>query len=363
MKINNKSLVLLIVSLSAFFTSNSQSSLPEGYENRFIDDFRYGVYVPPDYNPGRKYHLVVFLHGYTDTTSWNLQWYDPEIQKEYPSIVLTPKCPVYYKKGWGSSWDMKESYAIGKTFQAIDTLLKQYSIDTSKIHIYGHSLGGVGVFYALARYPGMFASAYTVCGAGNPVVAPLLTETPLWIFHGSEDGVIPVEQSRNMYEAIKVAGSEKVHYTEYSGVKHDSWDNVNREGTLPAWFLGKTLSSSQKLPGYTKCCKVKPSKITVHSSGKIEIPVENEPGGVKLEVFPLASINHLVVRVVLMEEKMLNIRIIDIHGSTVRTIYKGKLSSGSRTFDMNLPFPESSFHRVELKSGKIKLVKGFHDEK
>jgi hypothetical protein len=114
--------VLFLLCISPCF------ALPDGYEDRYIDDFRYGLFVPPGYDPSVKYHLILYLHGYTDTTSWNFQWYTKEFQSKFPALVLSPKCLVTYTEGWGNSWNMMESYAIKMAFRALDSTLKYYNI-------------------------------------------------------------------------------------------------------------------------------------------------------------------------------------------------------------------------------------------
>jgi predicted esterase len=231
---------------------NFAFALPPGYKDHYINDFRYGLFIPPDYNPSVKYHLVLYLHGYTDTTSWNFQWYREDLQLKFPTLVLTPKCPVSYTDGWGNSWDMIESYAMKMAFRALDSTLKYYNIDTTRLHVCGTSMGGSGTFYVLARYPGKFASAYAICGGGNPATAPLLKDTPLWIFHGDADSIVPVYNSRNMYNALLDTGCSQVRYTEYPGVKHNSWENAGRESTLDTWFLSQQLGSVHGNPDPVK---------------------------------------------------------------------------------------------------------------
>jgi pimeloyl-ACP methyl ester carboxylesterase len=238
--------VLFLLCISPCF------ALPDGYEDRYIDDFRYGLFVPPGYDPSVKYHLILYLHGYTDTTSWNFQWYTKEFQSKFPALVLSPKCLVTYTEGWGNSWNMVESYAIKMAFRALDSTLKYYNIDTTRMHVCGTSMGGFGTFYVLARYPGRFASAYSICGGGNPATAPLPKNTPLWIFHGDADPVVPVASSRNVFNALLEAGSTHVRYTEYPGVQHNSWENANRESTLDTWLFSQQLGSVHGNPDPVK---------------------------------------------------------------------------------------------------------------
>jgi hypothetical protein len=47
-----------------------------------------------------------------------------------------------------------------------------------------------------------------------------------------------------MAEAMKALGGE-VHYTEYPGVGHDSWDKAYAEPELIPWMLSKTLAAAK----------------------------------------------------------------------------------------------------------------------
>ncbi len=243
----NRILILFFL-VSTFMKPLRVNCLPPGYEDHYIEGFRYGLFVPPDYNPEKKYHLMLYLHGYSDTTSWNFSWYQPDFQAQFPTIVLTPKCLTSYTGGWGTSWDMQETYAIRMTFRALDSTLKHFNIDQACMHVGGTSMGGFGTFYVLASRPGMFASAYAICGGGNPETASLIKNTPLWIFHGDKDPIVPVSQSRNMYHAILEAGGTLVRYTEYPGVAHNSWENAGRETTLDPWLFAQKLGSEHGIP-------------------------------------------------------------------------------------------------------------------
>ena len=65
--------------------------------------------------------------------------------------------------------------------------------------------------------------------------------TPVWVFHGGADDTVPVTESRQMVAALKAAGGN-VRYTEYPGVKHDSWDTAYAEPDLFPWLLAQKLS-------------------------------------------------------------------------------------------------------------------------
>ena len=59
---------------------------------------------------------------------------------------------------------------------------------------------------------------------------------PIWNFHGDADKVVPVGLSRIMVEAVEKAGG-RIKYTEYTGVRHDSWTQTYRNPKLYDWLL------------------------------------------------------------------------------------------------------------------------------
>ena len=63
---------------------------------------------------------------------------------------------------------------------------------------------------------------------------------PVWIFHGADDKIVPVTESQRMSEAMKQIGAE-VHYTEFLGVGHASWDKAYDEPKLFPWLFSKSL--------------------------------------------------------------------------------------------------------------------------
>jgi predicted peptidase len=105
-------------------------------------------------------------------------------------------------------------------------------------------------------YPKKFAALAPVCGGIRPpgavrlpagtvdlndpdpysTVAKKIGKTPVWVFHGADDPVVPVSESRKMVEALKAING-RVRYSEYAGVRHDSWIQAYGEKDLLPWLL------------------------------------------------------------------------------------------------------------------------------
>ncbi|WP_395808645.1 prolyl oligopeptidase family serine peptidase [Archangium minus] len=83
-------------------------------------------------------------------------------------------------------------------------------------------------------------------GAASSVPEPFLEaarhlrHVPTWIFHGEEDTIIPVEESRIMVQALREVGAP-VRYTVYPEVEHDSWDPAYAEQELMPSYAEQEL--------------------------------------------------------------------------------------------------------------------------
>jgi predicted peptidase len=217
--------------------------LPKGYKDWNLGTFRCGVYVPTNYNSSKSYPLVIYLHGKSDTLSRNLVWYQYPAELGDPAIVLTPKCPITETGEWGNSWSPGDPPMIKKTFEIMDSIKNRYNIDENRIYIYGISMGAIGTFGLIQKYPEKFAAGYAICGWGNPKIAPQLAQVPFWIFHGDQDDVVPVEGSRGVYKAVLDFGGKQIHYTEFKGVKHDAQNYVDNKAIID-WILSKRKTSN-----------------------------------------------------------------------------------------------------------------------
>ena len=202
-----------------------------------------------------KFPIVIFMHGSGERGNDNeVQinhirelFLDSVNRKKYPSFILAPQCPL--KKKWvESSWKVskhimpeKESVPMKMTMHLLEKLLQKYPIDTKRIYVTGLSMGGFGAWDMICRYPQKFAAAIPICGGGDTSKAELIKDIPVWAFHGSNDKVVKVILTRNMINALKLAGGTP-RYTEYKGVDHDCWINAYKEKDLLKWLFSQKLN-------------------------------------------------------------------------------------------------------------------------
>jgi predicted peptidase len=128
--------------------------------------------------------------------------------------------------------------------ELMDTLMRAEAVDLNRIYITGLSMGGMGTFEAVHRYPQMFASAMPICGGGD-TVRYSKSKTPFWVFHGNMDAVVDVKYSKAMVDKLKKL-KMKVRYSEYPGVNHNSWDNAFADPTFLPWMFSHRLKQKNQ---------------------------------------------------------------------------------------------------------------------
>lgn len=220
------------------------------------DSLRYQELIPENYDPGKKYPLVLFLHGAGERGTDNLSqlkhgskmFTNPVNREKYPAFVIFPQCPKdHYWSFRSRPTDGKVSadvfpadYEISDMMKQIKNLLDLYSdkdqIDKDRIYVIGLSMGGMATFDLACRFPDLFAAVIPICGGVNPDRLAVCKNIKFRIYHGDADSVVPVENSRIAYTALKKAGAS-VEYTEFPGHDHDSWTPAFNKEDFLSWLF------------------------------------------------------------------------------------------------------------------------------
>lgn len=225
--------------------------------------YKYQVFIPDNWSPKQKWPIILFLHGYGERGDDGLLQTDVGLahairqnRSRFSAVVVLPQCSMGH---WWTQPGM-EDLALA----ALAVASKEFKGDPKRTYLTGLSMGGYATWDLASRYPGKFAAVVPICGGIVPPqgilkdfhelakdayqddpksyaeVARKIGKTPVWIFHGGADDAVPVENSRKLNEALKAAGGN-VHYTEYPGVGHNSWDKAYAEPELMPWLLSQSL--------------------------------------------------------------------------------------------------------------------------
>ena len=192
------------------FLSLSLSAQQEYGRDIFVsskgDSLPYRMIHPESVKPGEKYPLVLFLHGAGERGNDNEN-------TGRPKSLIPTEMPV----------GQEISPILQTLKQLLDSYLVMPEVDTQRVYIIGLSMGAMGTYDLVVRYPEIFAAAVPICGTVNPSRLSVAKDVKFRIFHGDAADVVPVKGSREAYKALKAAGAD-VEYIEFAVCNHWSWN-------------------------------------------------------------------------------------------------------------------------------------------
>src|SRR5574340_472750 len=238
------------------------------------------LYYPHNYQPGRKYPLVVMIHGGpagADMDSFSERWaYPHNLFTQRGAFVLKPN--YHGSSQYGLKW--LESIGGGNynelewidVERSVDALIVKGLVDPAKLGVMGWSNGSIITIELTTR-----TTRYKVASAGagdvnwisdwgnavfgrafddyylgkSPLEDPQFyvkksplfrmdkVRTPTIIFFGTEDKQVPTEQGWQHYRALQQLGNTDVRFILFPGEAHGPRKLVHQRRKMEeelAWF-------------------------------------------------------------------------------------------------------------------------------
>ena len=128
---------------------------------------QYNLFVPDAYDGKQSYPLVLFMADAStvgkDVTTPLTQGYgalefaSDRDQKEHPSFVLVPQYT-----DWAVQDDWSTTDEVEMTIRLLQSVCKEYNVDTDRLYTTGQSMGGMMSFYFNITHPDLFAASLFV---------------------------------------------------------------------------------------------------------------------------------------------------------------------------------------------------------
>lgn len=162
------------------------------------------------------------------------------------AVVLFPQCRKghrWVEVPWSDpAHDLpsEPSVHMRLAMELLDSKLREFPVDPKRIYAGGISMGGYGAWDIVCRKPELFAAILAVCGGADVKQAPKLRNLAVYDIHGDSDGAVPVSRSRDMMEALRKQGNDRILYRELPGAGHNVWDPVFADETALDFIFSQT---------------------------------------------------------------------------------------------------------------------------
>ena len=256
--------LVLFVSMFTMSMGNAQDSDPsrvleiaEYFEERtfqytngkFQDaEINYRLHTPTNIRYGRKYPLVVHLHGLGEAGSDNtlslLHFHSilpvlvgPESEDFFMLVVQCPsETPAW-------NFNSAKDGTLDVLMAVMEHVITENPIDQKRLTVTGVSSGGAGVWTLLTKYPDTFAGAVpTACNPPSYLPLAPLKKTQIWTFVTKGDGMINLESVQTAMRMVNNSGGSMA-ITEWDVRDHNTWRHAMRDYDCLRWMLEQKKGS------------------------------------------------------------------------------------------------------------------------
>ncbi len=217
----------------------------------------YQVQLPPAYDANRRYPAIVTLHGAGGTPEQQLDWWagshDPRLQMRRGEasrrgyIVIAP--------AWTQPKQRRYEYSARETAVVLSALrdaLHRFSIDTDRVFLSGHAMGGDAVWDMAIAHPDLWAGVVPISATAgyDGKQAPKYVSrcwqnarlSAFYFVQGAFDKAKMDANAMDFNRYLKTTGFDTV-IVEYLGRGHEhfheeirnimDWMNVHRRNPAP----------------------------------------------------------------------------------------------------------------------------------
>ncbi len=219
------------------------------------------AYLPPGYDPAKRWPLVVQLHGYNPANPVYVRWWGASDRHPGIDAEFEGHQGVVYLEAHGRGNTQYIGMGDADVLRAIAEAKRLFSVDDDRVYLTGDSMGGWGTWNVGTRHPDVFAAIAPVFGGVDyhstmseeelarllPVerfanekqsswaMADGLLNVPVFVHHGDADQAVSVEYSRWAMRLLQRWGYD-VRYREYPGRVHEALQGHNANMSID-WFL------------------------------------------------------------------------------------------------------------------------------
>lgn len=154
----------------------------------------YYVQLPPEYDGHRPYPAVVTLHGAGTTPQQQIDWWAGSVSEHGRLGQATRQGFIVIAPAWASPGQVEYGYSSAEHAAVLNSLrdaCRRFSIDTDRVFISGHSMGGDAAWDLGVSHPDLWAGVAPVAPRCDKYINLLwenMRRVPFYLVAGELDG-------------------------------------------------------------------------------------------------------------------------------------------------------------------------------
>lgn len=180
------------------YIETDQGQIKESVSTGIMQKAYYNVYLPNGETQIAPYKrpAILLLHGAKRTGASLVERWQ-EVADRNDVILIGP----HANPAWNPSKDGQ-----GRLTTILNDAVKKYNIDTSRVYLFGHSMGGNMAWVMAATNPHQFAAIGIHAGNVPPniynIYSSIDRHTPIVVLNGTQDRGFPIKAVAQTAEAI-----------------------------------------------------------------------------------------------------------------------------------------------------------------
>ena len=168
-------------------------------------DFQYLIQLPPEYDPYRHYPTIIALNGAYNSPQQELEFWTGSHRKDAEGEIIGPRHGQAMRHGYitiAVHWQKPQQYAYEYTLREHEAVLtcmrdalRRFSIDTDRIYLTGHGMGGDAAWDFGLAHPDLWAGVLPFVAQYSPVKKYVqhywenAKYVPFYFIAGEKDGL------------------------------------------------------------------------------------------------------------------------------------------------------------------------------
>ena len=192
--------------------------------------YRYLVQLPPEYDPHRQYPTIVALHGQRGDAARQLDWWaGPWREGGWRAGHASRNGYIVVAPSWMEEGQKRYEYTARDHAAVLDCLrdaYRRFSIDTDRVFLAGHSMGGDAAWDIGLAHPDLWAGVIPITARSDRYCTfywENARDLPFYVVGGEKDGRWMVDNALNLDRYLQRNFNATV--VEFRGRGHENFSD------------------------------------------------------------------------------------------------------------------------------------------